>query len=161
MAKVLKENYSNINLLNEQVKKLVKLGYKFTGQRKTIFEALLSEHRLFDAESLFINAKNLDPNIGIATVYRTLELFSKLKLICKIDIGTEKSMYMLAVDCSVETSVYMVCTNCKKIITNNECLKNAIKIRLKENAEKNILENCNLKIDNFQVVFKGLCDDCK
>jgi Fur family ferric uptake transcriptional regulator len=160
MAKVIKDDNFDNHLLEQQEKKLVKLGYKFTGQRKIIFETLLSEHRLFDAESVFIKAKEIDPSVGIATVYRTLELLSRLKLICKIDIGTEKSMYMLDVDCNKETSVYMVCTNCKKVITNNDCLKSAVKIRLREDAEKNILENCRLKIDNFQIVFKGLCDDC-
>ncbi len=160
MAKIIKDGHKYNYLLEQQEKKLVQLGYKFTGQRKIIFETLLSEHRLFDAESVFIKAKEKDPSVGIATVYRTLELLSRLKLICKIDIGTEKSMYMLDVDCNKETSVYMICTNCKKVITNNDCLKSAVKIRLREDAEKNILENCNLKIDNFQVVFKGLCDDC-
>lgn len=146
--------------LSSQEKKLTRLGYKFTGQRRKILEALSSEHRLFDAESIFIKAKKTDPSIGIATVYRTLELLTRLNLICKVSVGTEKSMYMLADDCEKETSVYMVCDQCKKVITNNDCLKNALKIRLREDAEENILKNCNLKIDKFQVVFKGLCDEC-
>ena len=162
MGKVTKEIYlSNTEILEKLQKKLVKLGYKFTGQRKILLEALISEHKLFDAESIFIKAKEKDPSIGIATVYRTMELLSRLKLICKVNIGTEKSMYMLTDDCQKETSVYMVCDRCKKIITNNDCLKNALKIRLREDAEKNILENCNIKIDSFQVVFKGLCDECR
>ena len=153
--------FPNNEILEEQEKKLKKLGYKFTGQRRTILEALSSEHKLFDAESIFIKAKENDPSIGIATVYRTLELLSRLNLICKVDVGTEKSMYMLCEDCAKETSVYMVCDNCKKVITNNDCLKNALKIRLREDAEEHILKNCNLQINKFQVVFKGLCDECK
>ncbi len=147
-------------ILTAQEKKLTRLGYRFTGQRRIILEALTSEHKLFDAESIFIKAKKMDPSIGIATVYRTLELLSRLNLICKVSVGVEKSMYMLAEDCEKETSVYMICDNCKKIITNNDCLKNALKIRLRDDAEKYILKNCNLKIDKFQVVFKGLCDEC-
>jgi len=151
----------NNKILAAQEEKLTRLGYKFTGQRRKILEELSSEHKLFDAESIFIKAKKSDPSIGIATVYRTLELLSRLNLICKVDIGTEKSMYMLADDCEKETSVYMVCDNCKQVITNNDCLKNALKIRLREDAEQNILKNCNLQIDKFQIVFKGLCDKCK
>ena len=153
--------FINNEILETQEKKLKRLGYKFTGQRRTILESLSSERRLFDAESIFIKAKQLDPSIGIATVYRTLELLSRLNLICKVNVGTEKSMYMLSEDCEKETSVYMVCDRCKKIITNNDCLKSALKIRLREDAEENILKNCNLQIDKFQVVFKGLCDKCK
>jgi len=161
MGEVLKENpesYDGLLLILE--KKLKYLGYKFTGQRKLILEALSSKLELFDAESVFMKVRKADISIGIATIYRTLELLSRLNLICKINIGMDKSMYMLSEDCRKETSVYMVCDNCKRVITNNECLKNAVKIRLKENAEDNILKNCSLKIDKFQIVFTGLCDQC-
>jgi len=161
MGEVLKENpesYDGLLLILE--KKLKDLGYKFTGQRKLILEALSSKLELFDAESVFMKVRKADISIGIATIYRTLELLSRLNLICKINIGMDKSMYMLSEDCRKETSVYMVCDNCKRVITNNECLKNAVKIRLKENAEDNILKNCSLKIDKFQIVFTGLCDQC-
>jgi Fur family ferric uptake transcriptional regulator len=89
----------NNRILTELEQKLVKLGYKFTGQRKVILEALISKHELFDAESIFIKSKKIDPSIGIATIYRTLELLSRLNLICKVNIGTDKAMYMLADDC--------------------------------------------------------------
>jgi Fur family ferric uptake transcriptional regulator len=162
MGRILKENENNSN--EELIvlgKKLKNLGYKFTGQRKTILEALSSEPRLFDVESIFMEVKKIDPSIGIATIYRTLELLSRLKLICRISIGIDKSMYMLSDDCRRDTSVYMICNNCKRVITNNECLNRAIKIRLREDAEKNILKNCNLRIDKFQIVFTGLCDQCE
>ena len=107
-----------------------------------------------------MEVRKVDPTIGIATIYRTLDLLSKLKLICKISVGIDKSMYMLSDDCIKETSVYMICDNCKRIITNNECLNSAVKIRLREDAENNILKNCSLKINKFQVVFTGLCNNC-
>jgi Fur family ferric uptake transcriptional regulator len=162
MGRILKENENNSN--EELIvlgKKLKNLGYKFTGQRKTILETLSSEPRLFDVESIFMEVKKIDPSIGISTIYRTLELLSRLKLICRISIGIDKSMYMLSDDCRRDTSVYMICDNCKRVITNNECLNSAIKIRLREDAEKNILKNCNLRIDKFQIVFTGLCDQCE
>jgi len=161
MGKVLKDNpesYDGLLLILE--KKLKDLGYKFTGQRRLILEALSSKLELFDAESVFMEVRKVDTSIGIATIYRTLELLSRLNLICKINVGMDKSMYMLSEDCRKETSVYMVCDNCKRVITNNACLKNAVKIRLKEDAEDNILKNCSLKIDKFQIVFTGLCDQC-
>ncbi len=163
MGEVLKNDLGLTNgneLLLILEKKLKKLGYKFTGQRKIILEVLSSEQKLFDADSIFMEVKKIDPTVGIATIYRTLDILSKLNLICKIRVGLDKSMYMLSEDCRKELSVYMICDNCKKIITNNECLNNAVKIRLKEDAEYNILKNCNLKINKFQVVFTGLCNDC-
>jgi Fur family ferric uptake transcriptional regulator len=161
MAKVLKEETGHPeSILSILEKKLTGLGYKFTGQRKTILKALANKRELFDTDNIYLLIKKDDPAIGIATVYRTLELLTRLKLICKISVGIDKSMYMLADDCIKQTSVYLICEKCRSIITNNDCLKSAIKIRLREDAEKNILDNCNLKIGNFQVVFTGLCNKC-
>jgi Fur family ferric uptake transcriptional regulator len=104
--------------------------------------------------------KNVDPTIGVATVYRTLELLTRLKIVCRIILGSGRSYYMLSQECAKETFIYMICDNCKKIITNNQCLKSAVKVRLKENAEETILKNCKLQVDNYQILFTGLCDDC-
>ena len=60
-----------------------------------------------------------------------------------------------------ETLIYIICNNCKIIITNTECLKSVIRIRLKENAEETILKNCKLQVYNYQIFFTGLCDECR
>ena len=161
MGKIIKEDFADYSdKLMTLEKKLTNLGYKFTGQRKIVLQALGSDNKLFDADTIFMEVKKIDPSVGISTVYRALELLSRLKLICRISVGTDKSMYMLSDNCRKDTSVYMVCDNCKRIITNNECLNSAIIIRLREGAEKNIFKNCKLMIDKFQIVFSGLCEDC-
>ena len=60
------------------------------------------------------------PSIGVATVYRTLELLTRLKIVCRIILGSGRSYYMLSQECARETFIYMICDNCKKIITNNQ-----------------------------------------
>ncbi len=140
--------------------KLKEKGYKFSMPRKYILRILREENKFLSADEIYLKLKEINSNIGIATVYRTLELLSRLSLICKINVGTEKSLYMLSQDCREKTSSYLICEKCGKIILNNKCLKSSIKIRLKDNAEKNIYDNCKLKINNFQVFFSGLCDKC-
>ena len=161
MGKIIKEDFADSSeKLTTLENKLTNLGYRFTGQRKIVLQALGSDYKLFDADNIFMEVKKIDPSVGISTVYRTLELLSRLKLICRISVGIDKSMYMLSDNCRKDTSVYMICDNCKKVITNNECLNSAIIIRLREGAEKNIFKNCKLRIDKFQIVFSGLCEDC-
>lgn len=136
--------------------KLEKSGYRLTKPRKIILNKLNNNSKPLSADDIFLMIKKEYPNIGIATVYRTLELLTRLKLISKINFGNEKSFYIF----SDENFNLMICKNCGTIVQNNRCLNNAIKIRLKENAEENILENCNIKIDNYQVIFSGLCKNC-
>lgn len=161
MGRVIKENISTPENRMSLIESVIKeKNFKFTGQRKRILEILCSENKLFDTEEIFLILKKDDSRVGIATVYRTLDLLTRLKIVCKLIVGTDKSMYTLSSDCLNDNYVYMICDNCKRIIMNNKCLKNAIKIRLRDDAEENILKNCNLKIDNFQIVFTGLCNDC-
>jgi len=159
VVKISKKNLNNkrVNLFKE---KITKAGYKLTKSREAIIKIMGEASKLYDADSLYLRVKKDNLDIGIATVYRTLELLSRLQIICKITFGSGKTYYMLTEDCHKQTSIYMVCNNCKKIITNNKFLNNSIEVRLRDNAEKYILDNCNFKIENYQVLFTGLCDEC-
>lgn len=140
--------------------KIISSGFKVTKPRDIIIKILSEAKNLLTADDIYMEIKNVDPTIGVATVYRTLELLTRLKIVCRIILGSGRSYYMLSKECARETFIYMICDNCKKIITNNHCLRSAVKVRLKENAEETILKNCKLQVDNYQILFTGLCDEC-
>ena len=140
--------------------KITNSGFKVTKPRDIIIEVLSGANNLLTADDVYMEVKNVDSSIGVATVYRTLELLTRLKIVCRIILGSGRSYYMLSRECAKETFIYMICNNCKKIITNNQCLQSAVKVRLRENAEETIMKNCKLQVDNYQILFTGLCDDC-
>ena len=140
--------------------KITNSGFKVTKPRDIIIEVFSGANNLLTADDLYMEVKNVDPSIGVATVYRTLELLTRLKIVCRIILGSGRSYYMLSRECAKETFVYMICNNCKKIIINNKCLQSAVKVRLRENAEETIMKNCKLQVDNYQILFTGLCEDC-
>jgi Fur family ferric uptake transcriptional regulator len=140
--------------------KITSSGFKVTKPRDIIIKILSKTSNLLTADDIYMELKKGDPAIGVATVYRTLELLTRLKIVCRIILGSGRSYYMLSKECARETFIYMICDNCKKIITNNQCLRSAVRVRLKDNAEEDIIKNCKLKIDNYQILFTGLCEDC-
>jgi Fur family ferric uptake transcriptional regulator len=140
--------------------KITNSGFKVTKPRDIIIEVLYGANNLLTADDVYMEVKNVDTSIGVATVYRTLELLTRLKIVCRIILGSGRSYYTLSRECAKETFIYMICNNCKKIITNNQCLQSAVKVRLRENAEETIMKNCKLQVDNYQILFTGLCDDC-
>ena len=140
--------------------KITSSGFKVTKPRDVIIKILSKTSNLLTADDIYMELKNNDPSIGVATVYRTLELLTRLKIVCRIILGSGRAYYMLSKECARETFIYLICDNCKKIITNNQCLRSAVKVRLKDNAEEDIVKNCKLKIDNYQILFTGLCEDC-
>ena len=140
--------------------KITSSGFKVTKPRDIVINVLSGANNLLTADDIYMKVKNEDSSVGVATVYRTLELLTRLKIVCRIILGSGRSYYMLSRECAKETFIYMICNNCKKIITNNQCLRSAVKVRLRENAEETILKNCKLQVDNYQILFTGLCEDC-
>src|SRR5690625_5738268 len=73
-------------------KELHSKGYKLTPQREATLTVLLErEQDHLSAEEVFFLVKEKSPEIGLATVYRTLELLSELKIVDKINFGDRKS----------------------------------------------------------------------
>src|SRR5699024_9651465 len=73
----------------ERIKKqLHSKGYKLTPQREATLTVLLErEEDHLSAEEVFLLVKERAPEIGLATVYRTLELLSELQVVDKINLG--------------------------------------------------------------------------
>ncbi len=142
------------------IKKLKKNGYKLTEQRKAILDFLSKEIYPRNADDIYRELKKINHRIGMATVYRTLELLSNLRLMRKVNIGSNKAFYLFPEDTEDNTAIYLVCDNCGKLVSNNKCLNDSVKVRLVDNAAKNIFKNCKLSINHFQIFFSGLCEIC-
>ena len=54
-------------------------GVKFTHQRRIIAEVISNSNDHPDANEVYLRANKIDPRISLATVYRTIKLFEKIK----------------------------------------------------------------------------------
>ncbi|CUH76823.1 Fur family transcriptional regulator [Tropicibacter naphthalenivorans] len=68
-------------------------GLRMTGQRRTIAEVLETSRDHPDAEALHARAAARDPNISIATVYRTVKLFEESGILDRVDFGDGRARY--------------------------------------------------------------------
>lgn len=64
-----------------------------TGQRRVIAETLESSDDHPDVEELFARASDRDPNISIATVYRTVKLFEEAGILERVEFGDGRARY--------------------------------------------------------------------
>src|SRR4051812_22242532 len=62
-------------------------GLKMTGQRKIILKVLDEAGNHMSVDGVYEKAKEIDPSISMATVYRTLNLLDELHLVTKHDFG--------------------------------------------------------------------------
>ncbi len=74
-------------------KKCSEMGLKMTEQRKVIARALGASNDHPDVEMLHKRAAEIDPNISIATVYRTVKLFEDSGIIARHDFGDGRARY--------------------------------------------------------------------
>ncbi|CAK6551282.1 MAG: Fe2+ or Zn2+ uptake regulation protein Fur/Zur [Candidatus Midichloria mitochondrii] len=66
---------------------------KMTPQRKVIAEVVSNSSDHPDVEEIYKRANLIDPNISLATVYRTVSLLELHNLLKKLEIGDGKARY--------------------------------------------------------------------
>lgn len=139
----------------EYIKKLFKKkGYKFTIQKKIILEVLLENKEHKNAKQIHDKVKN--QNIGITTVYRTLNLFTELDIVKEINIsGT--SYYEIKIFSKNPFHIHFKCLKCNSIIDINNKDINLNCLDLKQKVES----VSNLDIYDINIMFTGLCKSCK
>lgn len=73
--------------------KCLEKGLKMTGQRRVIARVLAESSDHPDVEMLYKRAVAVDPNISIATVYRTVKLFEEAGITQRHDFGDGRARY--------------------------------------------------------------------
>ncbi|HEY1723767.1 MAG TPA: Fur family transcriptional regulator [Magnetospirillaceae bacterium] len=73
-------------------------GMKMTEQRRVIAKVLSDSVDHPDVEALHRRAVAIDPNISIATVYRTVRLFEEANILERHDFGQGRARYEQATD---------------------------------------------------------------
>ena len=90
-------------------------GIRITGQRRILIETIQAANRHLDAATLLELARQSDKDINRATVYRTLELLKKLRLIDELDLmhlNGEKHFYEAKTNID---HVHLACFECGRI----------------------------------------------
>jgi Fur family ferric uptake transcriptional regulator len=78
----------------DRIEKLcVDRGLRMTDQRRVVARVLAASQDHPDVEELYKRASELDPNISIATVYRTVRLFEEAGVVERHDFGDGRSRY--------------------------------------------------------------------
>jgi len=111
--------------MNDKLKKFKKTlhsyNYKLTPQREIILSVLLdNEHNHVNAEDIYLLTREISPEISLATVYRTLELFSQLKIIQKLHFGDSVTRYEISAEEDTHHHHHLICLKCGRVEEINE-----------------------------------------
>ena len=94
---------------------LASRGIRVTAQRRAVLEVIQEAGEHLDADSLLARARVHEPGLNRATVYRTIALLKKMRLIDELDLmhlEGEKHYYELRPE---RDHIHMACFRCGKI----------------------------------------------
>lgn len=135
-------------------KQLRSHGYKLTPQRQATVSVLLErEEDHLSAEDIFLLVKEKAPEIGLATVYRTLELLSELKIVDKINFGDGVSRYDLRKEGAEHFHHHLVCMECGSVEEIAEDLLGDV--------EKIVETDWGFQVKDHRLTFHGVCKQCQ
>src|SRR3989344_7109942 len=125
--------------------KLRSKGHRITDQRERILQKIKSHPQTVEEIH-----ESLDKKVNLASVYRTLKLFVKNKLVRVVNFGDGKKRYELLDEKNHHH--HFTCNNCKTI--------EDITSQLEERLIADIQTKSNLKIENHSIELFGLCQNC-
>src|SRR6056297_810645 len=103
------------NEMKKYENKLSTNGYKLTLQRRDIISVLLeNKDKHFSADELFTEVKKINKDVGLATIYRSLELFCKLGITRQLDFDSPYKYYEIKIE--GDHHHHFICVECGKII---------------------------------------------
>ena len=140
--------YQGKKILDEYA---VKKRLRNSKQRDVILRIFLETTKHLTSEELYGLVKQKLPNIGIATIYRTLKLFCECKIAAELKFNREKSRY--------ETLLYtkhhdhLICLKCGKLI---EIYDDEI-----ERLQKKLSKKNNFILKSHKLELYGFCKECQ
>ncbi len=137
---------------------LKKKGLKVTNQRLLVLE-VLAEHREshMTAEDIYELVKEDYPDIGLATIYRTVQLLLEMQLVDCINLDDGCLRYEISESFDGEGGRHhhhhLICKTCGKIFS--------FKADLLDELETHIEEETGFHVLNHELKFYGQCKECR
>ncbi len=146
------ENIEYDHLLLEFKKVLKDNILKFTKQREIILLTLYNNPEHFSPEDLHALIKKNHPkvNIGIATIYRTLNLLENSTIVTSLSFGKAGKKYELA---NKPHHDHLICKNCGLIIEFED--------RKVEKKQEEIAKANGFLLTGHVMQLYGICKNCQ
>ena len=126
---------------------------KFTKQREIIFNVLKdSSPKHVTPEELFSKVHQESRQVGIATVYRTLNLFEELGIVNKQEFTENAYTYELK-DSDNDHHDHIICQSCGEIIEDEFLDRSVMAESLKNQYD--------FDLDYYSLRIYGTCSDCQ
>jgi Fur family transcriptional regulator, ferric uptake regulator len=134
-----------LNLLQQR-------GYRLTSPRRVIVETVLSFDHAFSAEDTVRKVDSVDPSVGRATVFRTLDVLTQLGVLDRLHSPDGCHSYVQGMGRDAHYH-HLVCSSCGTVVPFEGC-------NIEDMLEE-LQRSTNFAISNHMLEVFGLCENCQ
>lgn len=137
--------------MQEARERLKANGLRVTPQRLMVLEILKESEGYLDAKTIHARGRAREPNLSLATVYRTLDTLKEISLVesCCQALDHRQKHYQVAGD---EEHYHFACLGCGRVI--------GMRSPRIEHACREVAEDLGLTLARVNACFEGYCPDC-
>jgi len=127
-------------------------GYKLTWQRRVVIEAITASQSSLTPAILYAKVRQGHPNIGLVTIYRTLEILAELELVCELHGGGACHRYTIG-QSEQHHHHHLICSGCSLV---TDFTRHNLSV-----LEQRLARQSRFRIDGHLLEFFGLCSACQ
>ncbi len=133
--------------------KLKEKECRLTPQRRATLDVLIeNQSKHLSTEDIYELVKNKFPDVGLATIYRTLQLFDDFNIIKKLDFNDGCYRYELSDD-QRHQHHHLICIKCGNVYEFDDDLLDELEGKIYKSNDFTVLDH--------MVKFFGYCKNCK
>jgi Fur family ferric uptake transcriptional regulator len=130
---------------------LERAGYRSGGARTAVVDLLADQDCCLTAQEIFDELRAHGRSVGIASVYRTLDLLAGMHLVQRLDMGPSGARYEPTAP-DGEHHHHLVCSRCGKVTPfEDDALEAAL---------DRVAERVGYRVEGHDVLLRGACPEC-
>ncbi len=127
-------------------------GYRASAPRAAVLELIAAQECVLSAREIADELRAGGREVGVATVYRTLELLEELRLVQRLDIGGTSARFEPALPDGMHHHHHLVCERCGRVTPfDDPGLERAI---------DDLGKRVDYVVADHDVILRGRCPAC-
>lgn len=137
---------------DDALERLRKCGFKLTPQRRAVLGLFCCGSEHLTAQQAHEALRTHEPDVGLVTVYRALELFTSVGILDKVNFSDGVDRYERCLGASGHHH-HLVCTGCGQVIEFGDCVVRSM--------EQELEKMSGFRIDGHWLELTGQCGECR
>jgi Fur family ferric uptake transcriptional regulator len=136
------------------LERLGREGYRLTGPRRTVLEDVVGRAEPFTSAEVWEAMRVSAPGIGRATIFRTLDLLSKLGVLQRIHNDVEGGRCHTYLACGDQHHHHLICNSCGRVIDFHE-------EKGLDELVREVEKRTNFRVEGHRLELVGRCPSCR